>query len=692
VIKMIRIFGKIFIITLAAVFLIANPVRAKTGSFIVTVTLDGTPPTSEDDYTDIWEDEEYYITLSAEDDYSTFETYYKVNDGPLQTIVGFGQPLVTTESADNTLEYWSVDAFGHEELPHNIVTGIKLDKTPPQVEILTPKDGDIIGTDYVTITGIVTDAISGIAEIEVIVGSTVYTPTLEPDGSFSIIDVPIVIDPPGAMAAQASGDTVNITAQAADIAGNQANHALDVLPGWVLHLDIPYYEIGDYYSGAAACQMILNYIRNGVADDLTQETIYNYGHPRNYSENSSILEMDPKAMVYTLDHFDPYDEMDPFGDPYKGYDFFISVFEETEFTEYLRDIIHWIAYTVTIDYWWLDGDLVDWPNTPAAVPAYGTYEHWIVVNGASASANPAPEPHIDPYNTPDVTVGGLWLTDPAANGIGQDLYVTAQTVQETYFFPLNTSDRYHGKYVHVSDPPAILSDAEIKLSEPKVNENTFKVVEMARDMEREVRGNLSDLEKRIENAKKHIYDAALVVNLEKDKVAADKAADSDEYTMLSSVFNVNKAPVELDWKKVIDTSILSDKGFREAFDGSQARDFIKVKRDDKDSSYYLIPFDKYTRGQFLTYAAIIINTEDGSFKQASWVKEPTRFIQVTKQKALELVMKELSFPENAETDVELVWEPGKLSLSPFYPYWKVVSGNMICYVTQNNDVIKDNEP
>jgi hypothetical protein len=42
-----------------------------------------------------------------------------------------GQPLITVEGANNTLEYWSVDWAGNEELPHKILTGIKLDKTKP---------------------------------------------------------------------------------------------------------------------------------------------------------------------------------------------------------------------------------------------------------------------------------------------------------------------------------------------------------------------------------------------------------------------------------------------------------------------------------------------------------------------------------------------------------------------------------
>lgn len=40
-------------------------------------------------------------------------------------------------------------------------------------------------------------------------------------------------------------------------------------------------------------------------------------------------------------------------------------------------------------------------------------------------------------------------------------------------------------------------------------------------------------------------------------------------------------------------------------------------------------------------------------------------------------------------DVELVWEPGRLSCSPFYPYWKVSLGKEVCYITQEGKVVKE---
>ena len=61
------------------------------------------------------------------------ETYYRINDGPTKILSVDGQPNITVEGSNNTLEYWSVDNVGNEELPHKILTGIKLDKTSPTI-------------------------------------------------------------------------------------------------------------------------------------------------------------------------------------------------------------------------------------------------------------------------------------------------------------------------------------------------------------------------------------------------------------------------------------------------------------------------------------------------------------------------------------------------------------------------------
>jgi len=62
--------------------------------------------------------------------------YYRINGGPIESVAGNGQPLITTEGSNNTLEYWSVDSYGITETPHNFLTGIKLSSSGNYLTII----------------------------------------------------------------------------------------------------------------------------------------------------------------------------------------------------------------------------------------------------------------------------------------------------------------------------------------------------------------------------------------------------------------------------------------------------------------------------------------------------------------------------------------------------------------------------
>jgi len=129
--------------------------------------MDITPPTTFDNYDGLWHTKDFTITLNATDDLtSVAETYYRINNDRVQNVTMHGHPLITTESANNTLEYWSVDNAGNEELPHKTLTGIKLDKTVPTIG--TPSripEGDVEPDQKVKVLVNVTDSLSGIKNV-----------------------------------------------------------------------------------------------------------------------------------------------------------------------------------------------------------------------------------------------------------------------------------------------------------------------------------------------------------------------------------------------------------------------------------------------------------------------------------------------------------------------------------------------
>jgi parallel beta-helix repeat protein len=127
--------------------------------------LDTTTPVTLDDYDGLWHSTEYAVNLVAADDKSGVDvTYYRINNSLTKTLSADGQPRITTEGANNTLEYWSVDNAGHEER-HHFLTGIKLDKTPPTGSVTINNDAAYTNSTSVTLTLTAFDATSGVCQV-----------------------------------------------------------------------------------------------------------------------------------------------------------------------------------------------------------------------------------------------------------------------------------------------------------------------------------------------------------------------------------------------------------------------------------------------------------------------------------------------------------------------------------------------
>ncbi len=131
----------------------------------VTSTLDEISPVTVDDYDGLWHNQNLMINLAATDENSgVYETHYKINKGPAKAVSLEGQPCITSESANNTLEYWSVDNAGNSEAPR-LITDIKIEKTPP-AGYITINNYTFFTNSTSVILGISgNDTASGIAEM-----------------------------------------------------------------------------------------------------------------------------------------------------------------------------------------------------------------------------------------------------------------------------------------------------------------------------------------------------------------------------------------------------------------------------------------------------------------------------------------------------------------------------------------------
>jgi len=445
-----------------------------------------------------------------------------------------------------------------------------------------------------------------------------------------------------------------------------------------------------HYSGAAAAKMILDYIRGAAGYPvLSQDKIYYYGHRYNRAENSGLLEMDANAMDAALGHFDPYDHIitEPYnsydskadGNPFQGYNYTIDTYgpatDPNAASKYMRDIAHWMAYPVTRKVWWADNELVAKPNTPAAVPLFGSYERWAVVNGFAASGNPAPNPKTNPWFTPQVTIYGFWLTDPATNGIGQHVYVTADDANAIYFKPLATGDSYDGKYLQVAEPPA-LPPEEILQNIDLENNTGVEIAEPAPDY-----ANLEFIG--AESPENGFGEEPMRM--------ARSMAISDTLGSFGAAPQITE---KKGWRELVDPRLLSDQEAVAAFDGATMGEPLFVQDMEGKRDYYIVPFEK----QGFTTGVIMLDAGDGHFRQASWAAEPVKYPAIGEESAAALVKREINpkptptlaveFSDFGEASAGLAWKRQGYSQNPFSPYWEIGIEDGEWVVTQDGGIFE----
>lgn len=123
-------------------------------------------PMVNNNYDGLWHTSD--LTISLTPDYNVTETFYSINNGAVSNVSANGQPIITSESNNNTLEYWSTwDVYGTQtiDLPHVILSGIELQKTPPS-GIMQIGDGELsTSLTNVTLTISATDPLSGLSQI-----------------------------------------------------------------------------------------------------------------------------------------------------------------------------------------------------------------------------------------------------------------------------------------------------------------------------------------------------------------------------------------------------------------------------------------------------------------------------------------------------------------------------------------------
>jgi fibronectin type 3 domain-containing protein len=122
-------------------------------------------PVTTDDYDALWHTSNFSINLESTDPSGISEIFYRINSGSVLSVNMNGQPLITSEGSENTLEYWSVDNVGNEELPHVMLTHVKLDNSAPTGSIQINEGARFTTSTSVKLTLTAVDSISGVYEV-----------------------------------------------------------------------------------------------------------------------------------------------------------------------------------------------------------------------------------------------------------------------------------------------------------------------------------------------------------------------------------------------------------------------------------------------------------------------------------------------------------------------------------------------
>ena len=408
--------------------------------------------------------------------------------------------------------------------------------------------------------------------------------------------------------------------------------------GFYLNLaDFPMYEAEsdpgyNEMCGPAVAQMTLDYIWwNSSEDPLGPPELYDQSWLYERGLENNTNQTTPYLDTYGLWKIIQYNKPMPYSE--YGYNF--MKYNNEDLDEMLKRICLWINYTIGS----VGGYKPGYPlHVPAVVPAYGGYTNWMAIRGfhANRTAHPMPD---------EITVYGFWVNDPypsSVGGLGENSYKTLAQWLDDYYLPLETDDVYDGKYVAIFEPPQSNDDARLNIG--------VSPVRFTPEKQRLIR----------------------LVQSMPDAVSDSFVTQSNQWIVQAAI------------EGVAEQLIPYDDDFAAAFVKTIPGTPFFVKSLSGDG-YYAVPFDtQYTEkkpyqrlkksvsSEEETIIVILIDADDGSFKEASWVKDPVKYLPISKSDVREIlpeIFEEIGIElENFDNVIiDLVHRDS----TPYYPDWRV---------------------
>jgi len=317
-----------------------------------------------------------------------------------------------------------------------------------------------------------------------------------------------------------------------------------------------------------------------------------------------------------------------------------------------------------------------WQYTgPGALPTNGYYAKWMSVRGIHTDKRPQ-DGQYGGLGEWGYNVYGFWINDPdsSPSSLGANSYKTADEWTTTYYTtisdPYNTN--WNGKYLTVLEPPE--HDAKVNIVSPETRLATLIVPFMTtkpvkiNDIDKTVLIEAIKDEESLDVVKAAIdgvteelmpYDPDFSTTFE-NTIAGEpfyvKDNGGDYYIVPFNIpiNRVNPSPVK---------SVMFERVGKENIEVVHATDEkLKVET---TQIIKPIPTDR-------TLAVVLVEAEDGHFKEATWVINPAKYLPISQEDALKIVFEQLKNSVDikhvgGDITIELV----RRDSNPYYPEWKI---------------------
>ncbi len=482
--------------------------------------------------------------------------------------------------------------------------------------------------------------------------------------------------------------TINVTDTTVtqeDIDNGEINKDL-----YLNHYCINYYPDYHYftqeqwnYSGAAVMQMWTDF--KDVYPPYLQDSLQTLGLSNNTDADSLLTYIDPQGMANTLKDII---DLPP------GHTFTVGVMPgDTQGLIWAMHRICWWQYT-----------------GPGALPTGGDYAHWMSVRGIHTDIRPQDGHHGGSQGEWGYDVYGFWINDPAGSpptGLGANSYKTADEWISSYYTIITDeyNEEWNGKYITVLEPPE--GDAKINIVSPKPRFNDQqrgqlrtlsvigKIPKQIRDwiIQAAIDGVSEELIPYDENFEE-VFETtipgipffinsingnnyyAVPFNIKSDGLPEVKPTSKDIFRIKS----VSQIRSTLKVEPILETKPISDP---EPISRPKP-----VSKKEPISKTKPIPKTRYTpiQAKAATRVVVLIDAEDGSFKEASWSDNPVKYLPVSRTDAQQIaleVAQEMGF-EIKELHPELIHRHS----TPYYPEWRVIieEEGIVIYISQDGTV------